>query len=625
WAHQVAERFPDGQLYVNLRGFSPGGQPAEPGEAISGFLDGLGAPRAGLPDSVPAQAALYRSLLAGKRVLILLDNAKDAEQVRPLLPGSPGCLAIVTSRNDLASLVAAHAAHPVSLDLLTPAEASDLLVRRLGEARVASEPEALGEIMDRCARLPLALAIAAARAAVRPTFPLAAIAAELGDATAALDPFSDTDPATDVRAVFSWSCQALSDDAARLFRLLGLHPGPDISVNAAASLVGLPSGAARQLLAELAHANLLLEYAPARYSLHDLLRAYATELTHSHDSAQERQAATQRVLDYYLHVALAAAGLLHPHRAPIAIAPAQPGVTTERLPDTEEALAWFTAEHRTLLAVDDLALELGFDAHAWQLAWTMSDFLGWSGRWPDHHAVHRNALQAAERSGQKDALAYCHRGLGMATAGLGYRDDARRHYERALHQFGEIGDHSGQGTTHIGLAGLCEANGDYAGALRHSQHAHDHYQAAGQPVGQARALNGIGLFHAKLGDYRQALPRCQQALAVLQELGDTVGAAYTMDSVAYIHLQLGDQHQAIVAYRQARALYREAGESEGEAEALTLLGDIHHGNGDVDAARHAWRQALDILSQIDHPDAEQLRAKLTRLPTAAIRTGRPWR
>jgi DNA-binding SARP family transcriptional activator len=252
WAHRVAARFPDGQLYVNLRGFGPGGQPVEPAEAVRGFLAGMGVAQDQVPDGAPAQTALYRSLLAGKRVLVVLDNARDAGQVRPLLPGSPGCLAIVTSRSDLAGLVAAEGAYPVSLDLLPPAEAGELLAHRLGEARVASEPAAVSEIIERCARLPLALAIAAARAASRPGFPLAAIAAGLRRATATLDPFGGTDPATDVRAVFSWSCRLLSADAARLFALLGLHPGPDISVPAAASLAAVPPGRAEALLAELA-------------------------------------------------------------------------------------------------------------------------------------------------------------------------------------------------------------------------------------------------------------------------------------------------------------------------------------------------------------------------------------
>jgi hypothetical protein len=277
WAHRVAGQFPDGQLYVNLRGFDPSGAALEPGQALRGFLDAFGVPSTRIPEDPTAQTGLFRSLLAGKRVLVVLDNARDAEQVRPLLPGSPGCLAVVTSRSDLASLVAAEGARPVSLDLLPVAEAGELLARRLGEARVASEPAAVSEIIERCARLPLALAIAAAHAAARPGFPLAAIAAGLRGATANLDPFDGTDLATDVRAVFSWSCRLLGEDAAGLFVLLGLHPGPDISVRAAASLAGIPPRRAEALLAELAGAHLLSEPSPGRYAAHDLLRAYAAE------------------------------------------------------------------------------------------------------------------------------------------------------------------------------------------------------------------------------------------------------------------------------------------------------------------------------------------------------------
>ncbi|HET7013443.1 MAG TPA: BTAD domain-containing putative transcriptional regulator [Streptosporangiaceae bacterium] len=619
WAHQVAAGFPDGQLYVNLRGFGPDGQPADPGEAIRGFLDGFGVPEGSIPAGVQAQAAMYRSLVAGKRVLVLLDNARDAEQVRPLLPGSPGCLVIVTSRDDLAGLVAAEGAHPVSLDLLTTEEASDLLARRLGEARVTAEPEALGQIIDRCARLPLALAIAAARAAARPAFPLAAIAAELHETTAALDPFAGTDLATDVRAVFSWSCQALSDDAARLFRLLGLHPGPDISVNAAASLAGLSSGQARQLLAELARANLLLEYAPARYSFHDLLRAYASELALSRESEQERHAAMHRVLDYYLHAAHLAALLPHGSRVPIPIAEAQTGVIAEHITDIKAALTWFTAEHRILLAVNALALRLGFDTHAWQIAWALNDFLARSCRWSDHRAVHLNALSAAERSADGYAIGYAHRALGVANTELGHRGEARRHFERALQQFREAGDQGGLGNAHLALANFLDAEGNHADALRHAQDGYNSFQVIGRLGGQAGALNVIGWIHAQLGDYQQALSRCQQALAILQELGDTAAAANTMDSFGYIHRQLGDSREAIACYQKASDLFGEVGQSEGVAESLTHIGDIHYDNGDINAARHAWRQALHIYGQLDHPRAEQVRAKL--IPVAAALRG----
>jgi hypothetical protein len=303
WAHRVAGRFPDGQLYVNLRGFGPAGTAVDPGQALSGFLDALGVPAARIPADLDARAGLYRSLLAGKRVLVVLDNARSADQVRPLLPGSPGCLAVVTSRDQLAGLVATEGARPLPLDLLTTADARELLTQRLGEARVAAEPQAAGDIIAACARLPLALTIAASRAATNPGFPLAAVAAELGEACCALDPFHGSDHATDVRAVFSWSYRALSPEAARLFRLLGLHPGPDIPVAAAASLAAVPPARARMVLAELTRTHLLAEPAPGRYALHDLLRAYASEQAHAHETQSDRHAAVHRVLDHYLHTA----------------------------------------------------------------------------------------------------------------------------------------------------------------------------------------------------------------------------------------------------------------------------------------------------------------------------------
>jgi len=280
WAHRVAARFPDGQLYVNLRGYGPTEPAQDPAEALHGFLDALGVPVERVPASLPAQIGLFRSLLAGKRVLVLLDNARGVEQVRPLLPGSPGCLAIVTSRSRLTPLVATEGARPLALDLLSAAAARDLLTERLGAARVAAEPAAVDEIVARCARLPLALAVAAARAGTRPDFPLAMLAAELREASAALDVLCGGDPATDVRAVFSWSYRALSTEAARMFRLLGLHPGPDISVSAAASLAGIPPRQARAPLADLVQEHLLTEHLPGRYALHHLLRAYAAEQAH---------------------------------------------------------------------------------------------------------------------------------------------------------------------------------------------------------------------------------------------------------------------------------------------------------------------------------------------------------
>src|SRR6266540_1819890 len=311
WAHQVADRFPDGQLYVNLRGFDPAGSPMAPAEAVRGFLDALGVPPERIPVSLHAQTALYRSLLAGRRVLVVLDNALDAAQVRPLLPGSAACMAVVTSRNRLTSLVAAEGARLLTVDLLTPAEARQLLAGRLGAGRVAADSLAIEEIITSCARLPLALSIVAARASAHLSFPMAALARELDEARGGLEAFDGGEQAAQVRAVFSWSYPQLSLEAAGLFRRLGLQLGHDVTVPAAASLAGVTVASVRSAMAELARSHLVNEHTPGRYTFHDLLRAYAAELAHTHDPEPERRKTLHRVLDHYVHTAYAAAILVY--------------------------------------------------------------------------------------------------------------------------------------------------------------------------------------------------------------------------------------------------------------------------------------------------------------------------
>ncbi|MEU5946734.1 BTAD domain-containing putative transcriptional regulator [Micromonospora sp. NPDC047465] len=315
WAHRVADHFPDGQLYVNLRGFDPSGRVMDTGEALRGFLHALGVPPQHIPPTLEAQTGMYRSLLAGKRILVLLDNARDADQVRPLLPGTPGNLALVTSRSQLAGLVAAEAAHPITVGLLPHAAARQMLAARLGADRVAAEPEATEAIITRCARLPLALAIVAARAATYPAFSLAALAETLRDPAGRLDALTADGTAMNMRASFSWSYRSLTPDGARLFRLLGLHPGPDTSTPAAAGLAALPVRRARVILAELTCAHLVVEHRPGRYALHDLLRAYAGELARDTDPEAEHETATLRALGHHRHSAYAAARPMLPTAA----------------------------------------------------------------------------------------------------------------------------------------------------------------------------------------------------------------------------------------------------------------------------------------------------------------------
>jgi tetratricopeptide (TPR) repeat protein len=613
WAHQVADRFPDGQLYVNLRGFDPDGSVMDPAEAVRRFLDALGVPATRIPADLDAQAALYRSYLVDRQILVVLDNARDTAQVRRLLPGAPGCLVLVTSRNQLTGLVAAESAHPITLDLLSLAEARELLARRLGSDRVAAEPEAVEGIIARCARLPLALAIVAARAATHPRLPLHTLADELRDSADRLDTLITDDPYTGVRAVFSWSYRALSPAAARLFRLLGLHPGPSISTAAAASLAALPVPQVRTLLAELTRAHLVVEPTPGRYTFHDLLRAYAAELAASVDSDDERHAATHRILDHYLHTAYAAARLLDPARHPITLTPPQPGVTPEHPADLGQALDWFTVEHAVLLAAVDHASTTGFDTHTWQLASTLWTFLDRRGHWHDQVAAQQAAVSAAQRLADPAVQAGAYRHLAHAYTRLGRFDDAHTQLRHALDLATQSGNLVGQANTHHTLAVMWEQQGRHAQALDHAQQALDLSRTAGHQSGQAYALNAAGWYHGLLGDHQQALAACQQALTLFQELEDRDGQAATWDSLGYAYHHLGHHSQAITCYQHALDLYRDLGDRYYEATILTHLGDTHDAASNPQAARAAWQQALTILDQLDNPDAGQVRAKLHHL------------
>jgi DNA-binding SARP family transcriptional activator/tetratricopeptide (TPR) repeat protein len=611
WAHRAAHQFPDGQLYVNLRGFHPGGQVIAPAAAVRGFIDAFGVPPERVPADPDAQTALYRSLLAGKKMLVVLDNARDAEQARPLLPGTPAALAVVTSRNQLSGLVAADGAHPLTLDLLTHDEARELLERRLGRGRVAAEPEAVERIIGACARLPLALAIAAARAA-QTGFPLTVLAGELADAGGRLGVLDAGEAATRVRAVFSWSYTTLTPPAARLFRLLGLHPGPDVSAAAAASLTALPRTEAGRLLAELTRASLTTEHLPGRYSLHDLLAAYAAELSHTTDPDHDRRAATIRLLDHYTHTAHTADRLLYPARDPILLplTPPAPGATPEQPAGDREALAWLTAEQPVLLAAQRLAATTGLDTHTWQLAWALTTLLDRRGHWQDEAGAWQAAAAAADRLTHPTAAAYAHRHLARAGTLLGRYGEAHTHLRRALDLHTRAGDRAGQAHTHIALALLWERQDRPGQALGHARQALTLYQATGHRRGQAIALNNAGWCHALLGDHTQALTYCQQALTLFQQAGDRDGEAGTWDSLGYTHHHLNQHTQAAGCYQHALTLFRDLGDRYQEADTLTHLGDTHHTAGDPDAARAAWTHALDILTDLHHPDADTVHAKL---------------
>jgi DNA-binding SARP family transcriptional activator len=611
WAHRVRDRFPDGQLYVNLRGFDSSGPVVEPDQALRAFFDALGVPSERVPEGVEGKTGLFRSLLSGKRVLVVLDNARDAEQVRPLLPGSAGCMALITSRNQLTGLIAAEGAYPLGLDLLTVTEAYDLLRRRLGARRVAAERQAAEEIIAGCARLPLALTIAAARAAARPGFPLAVIAAELRQSAALLDPFDGGELALDVRAVFACSYRALSGDAARMFRMLGLHPGPDISLAAAASLAGVPAGRARTFLDELSRAHLLTEHSPGRYALHDLLRAYAAELATALDEAAIRAAALCRVIDHFLQTAYAAAKLTEPYFIQFTVTPRQPGVTAQELAGTDDADEWFSAEYCTLLAAVTLAADAGLGAQAWQLACTLTSFQLREGYWHDHEHAQRVALDAARRADEAVGEAHALLALALGFARAGRDDDAGPLFLQALRLFETLGGHlESRAAIHSGLAWLSERGQRLTETLRHLQLACDLRQAAGNRQLQVVALNDVGYGHALTGNYQQAIDCCERALAGIQEFDEPSTEAEIWHSLGFIRQQLGDHRQAITCYERSLELTRSLCDRFNEADTLGVIGDTHASAGDAAAARRAWADALRVFEEIEHPDAELVRAKL---------------
>lgn len=624
WAHHVADRFPDGQLYVNLRGFDPAGAPVAPAQAIQDFLEALGVPPDRIPGSIEAQAGLYRSVLAGKRVLIVLDNARDVSQVRPLLPGGTGCLTLVTSRGQLAGLLAAEAAVPITLDVLTADEAWEFLRRRLGSERVLGEPGAAARLIEASARLPLALSMVAARAAQRPRSPLAALVAELQDAGRRLDCLDAGDGVTSVRAALSWSYQQLGDLAARLFRLLSVHPGPDISAAAAAGVAGLPVAHARQALDELSRAHLMAEPSAGRFACHDLLRVYAAELAAGHDSQPERRAASHRMVDHYLHTAYAASLALYPARDRMAFAAPQPGAQPEQITGSRAALAWLSAEHRVLLRVIALAAETGFDAYAQWLPDVLATHLDRSARWQDCVTVQQLSLAAAERRSDQRGRARAHRFLGRALIRLDRYQDGLSHLREAMELFRDLGDRLGEARSHLAIAMALEGEGQLADALRHAEEAVPLFRGIGHRAGLAAALTAVGGYQCTLGAHRQAVAHCEQALDLLRELGNRDGEAASWGVLGRAYHGLGQLTDAISSYRRALDQLATLGHAYNQSTVLTHLGDAYQAAGNHAAARRCWQQALRILHDLHHPGAAEVRARLGGLqrPGSMLPSGR---
>jgi hypothetical protein len=598
WAHHIADRFPDGQLHVNLRGFDPRA-PVEPGQALHGFLEALGVVPSGIPGDLDARAALYRSLVADRRLLIMLDNAATADQVRPLLPNAPTCLVIVTSRNSLGGLVVREGANRIELGALTDADARDLLAQRVGPDRLAAEPEAASAVINLCARLPLALSIVAARAA---NHPFASLARQLEDERDRLDALNLGDPDLDIRAVFSWSYRALTPEAARLFRLLGLHPGPDIDRHVCAALMARPP------ITELTTANLLDEHRPDRFRFHDLLRTYATECAAREEPPSERQSATKRMIDYYVATATLADFRIMPCRDGI-VRPEPVFDGSPDIPTISAAMDWFTTEIATLIAMMNLAIEHGFDAHVDQLAWACDTFLGRAGQRHERVAVNRMALAAARRCGDVGTQVRNLCSLSRTIARMGDFTEAAECLAEAATLNHTLGDDDHQVAIHLAYVQLLDIQKRHTEAMHHAEQALNLARHSSSQMYLADALTAVSWDQAWLGRCDDALSSCERALEIYSEIGHPEGNAYALHAHGFIHQELGNYAQAVSCYNRSIEINRELGSRYWEAAVLDRLGGAHHALGDRHRAQLAWRRAFDILDTLCHPDAEAIKQK----------------
>jgi DNA-binding SARP family transcriptional activator/Tfp pilus assembly protein PilF len=634
YAQQIAGRFPDGQLYVNLRGYDPG-QPLTATDGLASFLRSLGVAGRDIPAEEAERAARYRSLLAGRRMIVVLDNAATVEQVRPLLPGTPSCAVLVTSRDSLAGLVARDGAARLDLDLLPLPDAVGLLRTLIG-ARVDAEPSAAATLATQCCRLPLALRVAAELAAARPVVPLTHLVGELDDQQQRLELLdAGGDTRTAVGSVFSWSCRHLDARAVRAFRLAGLHPGPGFDAFAMAALTGTTLDDAGRLLSRLARAHLIEPGPAGRYGMHDLLRAYARALSDSHDAEAERQPALTRLADYYLHAAGTAMDALYPaehHLRPLVSAAATP---CPPLAEAAMARSWLTSERAILVA---LTAEHGLPGYAARLAPTLFRYLDAGGYYDDAAAVCVQALRAARLAADQAAEASALLYLGSVSWRLGRYDDATAHLRQAIAIFRKAGDRVGEARV-LGNFGAVESrHGRYERAAGYHRQALALGREAGDTLCQARALDnlagvvcqqqdydqaaacqlaalalyrqlsdrhgeagilcGLGAVACFQGRYQQAVWYLRQAITVSRQAGDRLCEARVLGNLGVVEWRQGRYRQAAQRQQAAVAAFRETGDRAGEAGGLNAYGEALLAAGDPTGARAAHLDALDMATRI---------------------------
>jgi DNA-binding SARP family transcriptional activator/Tfp pilus assembly protein PilF len=587
WAHRVRDRFPDGQLYVNLRGYDPE-LPVEPGDALSGFLRALGVDSPDIPVDLEERAARFRSLLSGRRVLVVLDNARTAAQVRPLLPGSPGCLVLVTSRNSLRGLIAKDGAVRVELDLLRPDEARDLLCDLVGDRATADLP-AVDALAELCARLPLALRLAAELATSRPSAPLADLIDELAEEQHRLDRLDDDgDTHAAMRSAFSWSYQQLGGPEAAVFRLLGLHPCRELDVEAIAALVGGDVASARVRVETLVQSHLVERTDDGRFQMHDLLRAYARELASTVDSEAVRATALNALADHYLRKASAAVDVIDPVEQV-----GKKSVASFRTYD--DAMAWLESERANLLAVAEYAAAQDGTAHAGELSATLFRYLHLRGHHDDSLVLHTQALVASRRRSDRVGESIALTSLGIGYERLGRYEDALRHHQQAVDVAREAGDESLTGRVVKNAAVVFRRLGRYEEAEAALRQALSIAKNTDNRRGAVAVLSSMALVYENVGRYEEALSHLEEAWSAIPDVVNDHGlAGHTLANLGLVHLRLGRRAEARQHLDLALAGARATGNRDLESEVLDTLGELASAEGDPRQALEHHRLALAL-------------------------------
>ncbi|WIY00722.1 BTAD domain-containing putative transcriptional regulator [Amycolatopsis mongoliensis] len=615
-AHRLAEHYPGGRLFLDLHGHTSGQAPITPPAALDTLLRALGVPADRIPHDQDARAALWRAELAGRSTLVVLDNAADAAQVRPLLPGSAGTLVLITSRRRLVDL---EPAHILSLDVLPEADAIALFTGIVADGRLTAEPESVRDVVELCGRLPLAIRIAAARLRSRPAWTVGHLADRLRQAHRPLAELSAGDRS--VAAAFALSYRQLDAPRQRMFRLLGLNPGPDIDVPAAAALAAVAPGEAERLLESLVDDHLLEQPVTGRFRFHDLVRQHAQSTALAEEPEPGRRAALRRLVGFHLHTAHRGSRLLDQQHPPIDVGEPPAGCTPAPLRDDAAAMTWFDVNHQCVLAARQAAEDAGWDTCVWQLAWTLDNFHYRRGHLQANITSWLAGLAAAERLHDLAVQARAHRRLGLVYGPFGKPAEALHHLHRSLTLSREIGDTLGQAGVHFVLALHWTHEKDDEQALEHATSALEQYRALGDPKWEARALSLIGACQSRLGRHEEARAHAEAGLAFCRERKDVYGEADALDSLAAIAHETGHHGDALGQSRQALTLWRLLDNTYRQAGTLASMGDAHRALGHHDQARAAWQQAIDLYRARNlHPAADEIEKRSANLGSAAP----PW-